>query len=159
MTDNTDKKTLFENLVAKAETIIDGDGTLEDKMQRICGLLHENVAVYDWVGFYISDPKVERELYLGPYVGEATDHVRIPFGVGICGQSAETKETFVIDDVNAEDNYLSCSVDVKSEIVVPVLKDGEFVAQIDIDSHTITAMDDIDREALERICAMLARLF
>ncbi|MCH8556692.1 MAG: GAF domain-containing protein [Balneolia bacterium] len=152
------KKKLLE-LPAKADEIIKTENDRDAILQKISELLHNEIDVYDWVGFYIADPEVERELYLGPYVGEATDHTRIPFGKGICGQVAESHETFVVDDVHAQDNYLSCNIHVKSEIVVPIMKGDAFVAQLDIDSHTIAAMDETDRTVLEEICTKLSPLF
>lgn len=153
------KEQLFQTFPKQVETILSESNDRDDILLNICTLLHNNVDTYDWVGFYIADPNKERELYLGPYVGPATDHTRIPFGVGICGQVAESHETFLVDDVTKQDNYLSCSVNVKSEIVVPIMKNGQFVAQLDIDSNTIAAMDYTDQRILEEICAMLSDLF
>lgn len=152
-------KSVLSTLPAKVDTILASGTNRDTILLDICKLLNSTVPVYDWVGFYIADPEVPRELYLGPYVGEATDHTRIPFGKGICGQVAESLQTFVVDDVNAQDNYLSCNMHVKSEIVVPILKDGAFVAQLDIDSHTLAAMDAQDQQVLEAICAKLSPLF
>ncbi len=131
----------------------------DEKLQDICQLLEEEVKEFDWVGFYLVDPEADRELVLGPFVGEATDHTRIPFGTGICGQAADTEKTFVVQDVNEADNYLSCSPDVKSEIVVPVMKEGKFVAELDIDSHTKNAITEDHRELLEEICEIASGLF
>jgi len=100
-------------------------------------LLVENVPHYDWVGFYLVD-KAKKELVLGPFVGEPTEHVRIPFGRGICGQAAERRTTFVVQDVSKEGNYLACSPKVKSEIVIPLFKGGEIIGELDIDSHTLS---------------------
>jgi len=107
----------------------------------------------------LVDPEAERELVLGPYVGEETDHTRIPFGTGICGQAAETNETFVVQDVDQEDNYLACSIHVKAEIVVPVKKNGDFVAELDIDSHTRDSLTEDHRKLLEEVCDIVAPLF
>jgi GAF domain-containing protein len=135
------------------------DYSRDQKLQNICKLLSENVRVFDWVGFYLVDPDADQELVLGPYVGEETDHTRIPFGKGICGQAADTNETFVVQDVSQEDNYLACSVDVKAEIVVPVMKNGEFVAELDIDSHTKDSMTQKHRRMLEEVCEIIAPIF
>lgn len=148
---------LLSNEVNKI--VHNADETRDEKLQRICQLLSNNVEVFDWVGFYIVDPEAEEELVLGPYVGEATDHTRIPFGKGICGQAAETNETFVVQDVSQADNYLSCSIHVKSEIVVPVKKNGEFIAELDIDSHTKDAITEEHRAMLETICDQVSHLF
>jgi len=122
-------------------------------------LLHDEVPAYDWVGFYLADPDKERELILGPYVGKPTEHVRIPFGSGICGQSAETLKTFLVEDVSKETNYLACSPTVQSEIVVPILKGGKFVAELDIDSDDLGGIGTEDRRVLEEICKDLTSLF
>lgn len=141
------------------ETADSSHKSRDEKLQDVCQLLADEVDIFDWVGFYIVDPKADRELVLGPYVGEETDHTRIPFGTGICGQAADTEETFVVQDVSKAENYLACSVDVKSEIVVPVMKDNTFVAELDIDSHTKNAITDRHRKLLEEICEIIAPLF
>ncbi len=127
-----------------------------EKLQEICELLAGGIEEFDWVGFYLVDPDSERELVLGPYVGEATEHTRIPFGKGICGQAADTHQTFVVEDVSKADNYLACSLDVKSEVVVPIMKNGTFVAELDIDSHTKSAITKNHQEMLEEICDIIA---
>lgn len=136
--------------------VLEQDSVLNDKLHAICSLLHDKVEYFDWVGFYIADKNVENQLLLGPYVGEPTDHTVIPYGKGICGQVAVSKETFISQDVKAESNYISCSIHVQSEIVVPILKDGEFVAQIDIDSNTKNAITAEHKNLLEKICTLLA---
>jgi len=125
---------------------------------EVCRLLKEGVGHYDWVGFYMVDPGTGGELVLGPYVGEPTEHVRIPFGRGICGQAAERRETFVVDDVSKEGNYLACSPYVRSEIVVPIFNDrGQLVAELDIDSHTPASFSAEDRRFLERVAELVSR--
>lgn len=153
------REDILLSLPGGVEKIIAGKGDRDTRLQNIAQLLHERVDVYDWVGFYLVDPNTDRELVLGPYVGDETDHVRIPFGTGICGQAAETLETFVVDDVSQETNYLSCSADVKSEIVVPIMKGDVLIGQLDIDSHTVAAMSDTDRAVLEEICSLIARMY
>lgn len=149
-----------QRLVNKVKEMVHtSKGLREQKLYQICKLLEDEVNVFDWVGFYLVDPDADRELVLGPYVGEETDHTRIPFGKGICGQTAETNETFVVQDVSNEDNYLACSVHVKAEIVVPIKKNGEFVAELDIDSHTKDSMTDEHRKMLEKICEIVSTLF
>ena len=127
----------------------------DEAMQAICDLLKSELKVYDWVGFYMVDGD-KKELVLGPYAGKPTDHIRIPFGKWICGQSAETQEIFLIDDVSAESNYIACSIDVKSEIVVPMFKDDKMIGQIDIDSSTPAAFKDYDETFLKEICTLVA---
>jgi L-methionine (R)-S-oxide reductase len=94
-----------------------------------------NVCRYDWTGFYMLDPDDPKTLVLGPFAGAPTPHVRIPVSQGICGAAVESGETVVVDDVNADPRYLSCSISTKSEIVVPIYASGRVVGEIDIDSH------------------------
>ena len=150
---------ILESLPAKVSIIVKGPGTTVEKLKAICRQLSDDVAVYDWVGFYMVDPQAHRELVLGPYVGAPTDHIRIPFGTGICGQAAETLETFIVDDVNAQSNYLSCSIHVKSEIVVPIMKGATLIGELDIDSNILAAFSDKDREVLEEICRIVATMY
>lgn len=128
-----------------------------EKLEKICHLLDQEVAYYNWTGFYFKDCDRD-QLLLGPYVGAKTDHTVIPFGKGICGQVAVSGETFVVPDVNAQDNYLSCSIDTKSEIVVPIFKDGKNIGQIDIDSHKIDPFTKEDQEMLEWLCGEVAKI-
>lgn len=129
----------------------------EDKLQKICQLLDQEISYFNWTGFYFKNGDKE-ELILGPYVGAETDHAIIPFGKGICGQVAVSNETFVVPDVHDQDNYLSCSIDTKAEIVVPIIKNGENIGQIDIDSHTLDPFTAEDREMLEWLCDEIAKI-
>lgn len=131
---------------------------LNDKLEKVCHLLDQEIPYFYWTGFYFRNGDKE-ELILGPYVGAATDHTVIPFGKGICGQVAVSNETFVVPDVNEQDNYLSCSIDTKAEIVVPIIKDGKNIGQIDIDSHKIDPFTDEDREMLEWLCYEIAKIY
>ena len=121
-------------------------------------LLHSEVSHYNWVGFYLLDAQ-KNELVLGPFTGAPTDHTHIPVGKGICGQVAESKKTMIVQDVTEQDNYLACSLDVQSEIVVPILKNGLFVAEIDIDSHAFAPFTKQDELLLNKIALQLAELF
>jgi len=152
-----EKKKIFDALLKKIKEIVKTKIDSKEKLLKICELLKDNVPYYNWVGFYIADDK-KKELYLGPYVGEPTEHLRIPYGRGICGQAAERKETFVVQDVSKETNYLSCSVKVKSEIVVPVFKGDKVVAEIDIDSHKISPFTKEDQEFLEQVAGIVKEL-
>jgi L-methionine (R)-S-oxide reductase len=104
---------------------------------------------YDWTGFYWLDPGDPQTLVLGAFAGEPTPHVRIPVTQGICGAAVASGETVVVDDVNADPRYLSCSIRTKSEIVVPIRAHGKVVGEIDIDSHTPAAFTNADRRFLE----------
>ncbi len=133
------------------------DGKPAEKMQAICDLIQENLATYNWVGFYMAH-QTEPTLHLWCQAGEPTDHTVIPFGKGICGQVAVSNKNFVVDDVKAQDNYIACSIHVKSEIVVPLFKNGKNIGQIDIDSNTIAAFSDKDERFLEWVNEQVAKI-
>lgn len=121
-----------------------------NKLNDICKLLRNHISHFDWVGFYFAE-HTTKTLHLGPFAGEPTDHKVIPFGKGICGQVAYSNQTFLVEDVQAQDNYIACSLNVKSEIVVPLFIDGQNVGQIDIDSNQVNAFSKEDEELLSKI--------
>lgn len=130
---------------------------INDKLLKICQLLDKEIEYFNWTGFYFRNGDKE-ELVLGPYVGEETEHSVIPFGRGICGQVAVSNNTFVVPDVSEESNYLSCSLQTKAEIVVPIIKNGENIGQIDIDSHTLNPFTEEDIALLEWLCEEIAKI-
>lgn len=146
----------FNSLLQKVEALVEEDP--ENVLFRICELLKLEVYHYDWVGFYIQEPK-KNELVLGPFAGKPTPHTHIPVGKGICGQVAASGQTMVVQDVTQVENYISCGLEVQSEIVVPVLKDGKFVAEIDIDSHSPAPFTDADNKFLTQVCNLLTDHF
>ena len=152
------KKKNFDALLEKTKVIISSDKNRDEKLREICFLLRERVSYYDWVGFYIVDSSKNGELILGPFAGEPIEHVIIPFGKGICGQAAEKKETILVQDVSKEKNYLSCSVKVKSEIVVPIFKNNKLVGEIDVDSHRVSPFKEEDKVFLEKIAETVAEI-
>jgi GAF domain-containing protein len=126
----------FTHLHTKIKGIIESNNqTVAERLTLICELLQYSINYYDWVGFYFANHK-DKTLHLKAYAGEATEHTIIPFGKGICGQVALSNENFVVADVSAQDNYISCNINVKAEIVIPLFKDGKNIGQIDIDSNT-----------------------
>ncbi len=142
------------DVLKEVENALSSAESPETALRSVCTLLREGVEHYDWVGFYMVEGD---ELVLGPYSGAPTEHVRIGFGEGICGQAAETGNVFVVQDVSKESNYLSCSPDVRSEIVLPIYDDGEIIGELDIDSHRISPFGDEDRKMLEKVCSMVAK--
>lgn len=146
-----DLKPQIENIVSNSKQ------TINDRLYRICQLLKQEVAHYNWVGFYFKNGD-KNELKLGPYVGAQTDHTIIPFGKGICGQVALSNKNFVVPDVSAQDNYIACSITVKSEIVIPIFVNGENIGQIDIDSNTIDPFSSEDERFLEFVCEKVATI-
>jgi GAF domain-containing protein len=158
MDETVNKSELFGQLSKKIGELTSEPMPVSETLHAICDMLKTIVPAYDWVGFYLVDRENKRELVLGPYVGAPTEHVRIPFGEGVCGQAAERKETIIIQDVSREDNYLSCSTEVQSEIVVPIFKDGELIGEIDIDSHEVASFSDDDTSFLKSAAEMVARI-
>lgn len=150
-----DTDRVFEN----CRLIIEEIGTRDEKLEAICDLIKGRISGCDWVGFYVLHPLKKGVLKIGPYIGDTTEHVEIPFGRGICGTVADTKETLIVEDVSQVENYLSCSVNVKSEIVVPIMKGGKFVGELDIDSHTEGNFTDEHKVLFEGMCEMLAEIF
>jgi GAF domain-containing protein len=122
-------------------------------MRETVRILNEDRPHYTWAGFYLLDGN---ELVLGPFVGKPSPHTRIPLGRGICGAAASEKATIVVDDVNADPRYLACSVETRSEIVVPIMDGNEVLGEIDIDSDRLAAFGQDDRELLEAVAALLA---
>ena len=135
--------------------ISESNGTKENKLQQICDYLATEISYYDWVGFYFKNGDKD-ELKLAQFNGEPTDHTIIPFGKGICGQVAVSNENFVVQDVQEQDNYISCGWKVKSEIVIPIFVNKENIGQIDIDSHTVNPFTANDEELLEHVCKKVA---
>jgi GAF domain-containing protein len=130
----------------------------EAAAQRAVELLHDRFGHYDWVGIYWVDEGAD-ELVLGPWIGpEATEHTRIPIGTGICGAAAQSGQTEIINDVDADPRYLACFSTTRSEIVVPIFTEGAVVGEIDIDGSDLGAFDDTDANFLEEIAALLAPL-
>jgi GAF domain-containing protein len=149
----------FQELKTKVQDILTNIETLRDeKLIQICHLLKDSIDYYDWVGFYFRNGDKE-ELILGPYVGAPTDHTVIPFGKGICGQVAVSNQNFVVPDVQAQDNYIACSISVKSEIVVPLFVNGKNIGQIDIDSSVIDPFTEADERFLEFVNEEIAKLY
>jgi GAF domain-containing protein len=126
------------------------------ELQAVVDLLHDRVEHYSWVGIYLVEGD---DLVLGPWKGpEATEHVRIPVGQGVCGAAAASGQTEVVDDVNADPRYLACFPSTRSEIVVPISREGRVIGEIDIDSDKPAAFGDADREFLESVAELIAPL-
>ncbi|RXP52958.1 GAF domain-containing protein [Lutibacter sp. HS1-25] len=137
--------------------IIASDATVYEKLQKCCDYLKEAITYYDWVGFYFKNGD-KKELKLAEFAGEPTEHTIIPFGKGICGQVAVSNQNFVVPDVSAQENYISCGWKVKSEIVIPIFVNGKNIGQIDIDSHTVNPFSKDDEILLEYVCKKVAEI-
>jgi GAF domain-containing protein len=124
-------------------------------MHKMVKLLHERMLKYNWVGFYMLELDARPPmLVLGPFEGAMTPHTRIPLNQGICGAAASSGRTVIVDDVSKDPRYLACSLETKSEIVVPVFVHGKVVGELDIDSHFPAAFTPEDQDIIQ-YCAML----
>lgn len=146
-----------ESLNKKIDNIFKSQKDKHQVLQEICDMLMAEIEYYDWVGFYFKNGDKD-ELKLAEFAGEPTEHTIIPFGKGICGQVAVSNENFVVPDVKAQDNYISCGWKVKSEIVIPIFKNDENIGQIDIDSHTVDPFSKDDEILLESICKKVSEI-
>ena len=127
----------------------------QELMSTMAKVLHERMLRYNWVGFYMLEPGAQPPmLVLGAFEGAMTPHTRIPLNQGICGAAASSGQTVVVDDVSKDPRYLACSLETKSEIVVPVFAHGKVVGELDIDSHFAAAFTPEHQELVQH-CAML----
>jgi L-methionine (R)-S-oxide reductase len=121
-------------------------------MQETVALLQRARPHYNWAGIYLLEGDT---LVLGPYAGKPTPHTRIPLNQGICGAAASSGKTIIVDDVQSDPRYLACSLETRSEIVVPIQRDGEILGEIDIDSDRPAAFGEEDRKLLEEVAKIL----
>jgi GAF domain-containing protein len=130
--------------------------TAEDLMSQVVKLLHDRMLKYNWVGFYMIEQASTgvTQLALGEFEGAMTPHTHIQLNQGICGAAASTGKTVIVDDVARDSRYLACSIETKSEIVVPIFVHGQVVGELDIDSHFPAAFQQEDRTLVE-FCAGL----
>ncbi len=142
----------YEKAQDKIKKII--DDKKPDKLQKIVDFLYESFSPYSWVGIYIVKGN---DLILGPWKGpNATEHTKIPIGKGVCGSAARSGKTEIVDDVKEDERYLSCFVSTKSEIVVPIKKEGKIIGEIDIDSDKKAAFTKKDSIFLKKVADMLS---
>jgi L-methionine (R)-S-oxide reductase len=140
--------------VDEIRRVVESGGDADAVLRRVVAELHHEHEHYSWVGIYLVEGA---ELALGPWKGpQATEHVRIPVGSGICGAAAATGQTEIVDDVNADPRYLECFPSTRSEIVVPISYEGRVVGEIDIDSDRPAAFTAEDRVFLERVAELIS---
>jgi len=137
--------------------IIKSNTSVSEKLQNICNYLKQEIDYFHWVGFYFKNGN-KNELKLAEFAGEPTEHIIIPFGKGICGQVAISNKNFIVPDVSAQENYISCGWKVKSEIVIPIFVKGENIGQIDIDSHIVNPFSKDDEILLEYVCEKVSEI-
>ena len=147
--------TRIEEVRNEISQLAQSSATAQDLMRLMVKLLHERMLKYNWVGFYMLEPGAQPPvLVLGAFEGAMTPHTRIPLNQGICGAAASSGQTVVVDDVSKDPRYLACSLETKSEIVVPVFVHGKVVGELDIDSHFAAAFG-IEDQALVQFCALV----
>jgi L-methionine (R)-S-oxide reductase len=147
--------TRIEEIRKELNELAQSAQTAQDLMRAMVKVLHHRMLKYNWVGFYMLEPGTEPPvLVLGAFEGAMTPHTRIPLNQGICGAAASSGQTVVVDDVNKDPRYLACSLETKSEIVVPVFVHGKVVGELDIDSHFPAAFTSEHQELVQH-CAIL----
>lgn len=145
--------------LAEIKTILcASDTNVLSGLNHCCSYLRKTFDHFDWVGFYFSDFST-KTLKLVAYSGAPTNHTSIPFGKGICGQVALSNKNFLVPNVQEQDNYIPCSFDVSSEIVIPLFVDGKNIGQIDVDSHKINAFSNKDELFLVACCNLISKIY
>lgn len=143
-------------IIKQIDELVQSKKEREDVLRETVKVLKENYEHYNWVGIYLLDGD---ELVLGPYLGKPSPHTRIRLNKGICGAAASQKKTVNIPDVNSDPRYLACSLETRSEIVVPIMRGEQVFGEIDIDSNKLTAFTKEDQLLLEQVCSILSELF
>jgi L-methionine (R)-S-oxide reductase len=144
----------YSGALEAVDRILNRESEADEVLRQTVGLLHDRFEHYSWVGIYFVEGD---DLVLGPWKGpQATEHVRIPVGQGVCGAAAASGATEVVDDVNADERYLACFASTRSEIVVPIAYEGRVVGEIDIDSDKPAAFNGDDRAFLERVALLVS---
>lgn len=144
-----DKHPVLDEIETAARTATQRD----DFLLETAGIINRHFPHYTWVGFYFLEGG---KLRVGPYVGKTTPHTVIDLDKGICGAAVSRQETIVVDDVNADPRYLACSLETKSEIVVPIAVRGEIVGELDVDSDRRAAFDDNHRQLMQEIARVVS---
>ena len=145
-----DKATLYSDLASALGGLVDGEPDGIANMANAAALIWESLPDINWIGFYRN---VEEELVLGPFQGRPAC-IRIPFGTGVCGVAAQTREVQLVEDVHAFPGHIACDSASNSEIVVPIIRDGRLLAVLDIDSPKHARFDEEDKAG----CVMLAEI-
>ena len=144
----------YDDIFTNVRSSVSHAATPEDAMRQAVSILKHQMPDYSWVGIYLMEGE---DLVLGPFLGKPTPHTRIPLNQGICGAAASHRQTIIVDDVDTDPRYLACSLETRSEIVVPIIRGDKVLGEIDIDSDKKAAFGSADRELLEAVAALLAR--
>lgn len=143
----------YDTLIRQLEALIEGETNAVANMANASALLHQFLQDINWVGFYVTEGN---ELVLGPFQGLPAC-VRIPFGKGVCGTAAATKTTQLVPDVHQFPGHIACDAASNSEIVVPLIKNGEIIGVLDIDSPSKNRFDELDQTYLEKFVQSLVK--
>ncbi|MCE2729298.1 GAF domain-containing protein [Sphingorhabdus sp.] len=149
---NAPKSEIYRELVKSADALTSGESDGVANMSNIAALLWEFLPDVNWTGFYRV---VDGELVLGPFQGKAAC-IRIPFGRGVCGAAAQTGETQLVEDVHAFPGHIACDANSASELVVPVMRNGQVIAVVDLDSPSRGRFDHDDALGIESLVAVIA---
>jgi L-methionine (R)-S-oxide reductase len=144
----------YDDVLSGVRAAVDRAPSYAEALSQAVNVLKDQMPDYSWVGISVL---AGEELILGPYRGKPSPHTRIPLNQGICGAAARAKQTIVVDDVDADSRYLACSLETRSEIVVPIMRGTDVLGEIDIDSDKKAAFGPADRVLLEAVAAVLAR--
>jgi GAF domain-containing protein len=145
----------FAQILAEVSAFAETAADLAALQNFIVEIIPNRLPYYNWTGFYMLDPDDPETLVLGPFRGAATEHVRIPVSQGICGAAVAQNGTVIVDDVQSDPRYLACSLETRSEIVVPIRVNDTVAGEIDIDSHDVAAFSPQDQDLLEKCAAIV----
>lgn len=148
-----DKATLYSDLASALGGLVDGEPDGIANMANAAALIWESLPDINWAGFYRN---VGGELVLGPFQGRPAC-IRIPFGQGVCGAAAATREVQLVEDVHAFPGHIACDSASNSEIVVPIIRDGKLLAVLDIDSPKHARFDEEDKAGCVRLAEILSK--
>ena len=151
-----DKAARYKELKAEIESVVAGETSVTARYATASCILSQAFAPwFFWTGFYVVDPLKDQELVVGPYQG-TLGCLRIPFGKGVCGHVAATREPIIVSDVHEFPGHIACDSASNSEVVVPVFDgDGNLAAVLDVDSTELDAFDAVDQAGLLAICETL----
>lgn len=143
----------YETVIKQLDALLTGESNVVANLSNASALLNQFLDRVNWVGFYVTEGN---QLVLGPFQGMPAC-VRIPFGRGVCGAAAETKTTQLVADVHQFPGHIACDSASNSEIVVPIIKDGNVIGVLDIDSPEKNRFDEVDQRYLEKFVETLLK--
>jgi GAF domain-containing protein len=149
--DTSDKPAAYAELDRGLRALLEGEADPIANAANAAALIYWSLPALNWVGFYLFDP-ARGELRLGPFQGKPAC-VRIPLGKGVCGAAASRRETVIVPDVHAFAGHIACDSASKSELVVPIVANGQLVGVLDLDSPELARFDDADARGVEALVA------